>query len=469
MKKENDPSLIPISLTFKESIPEKDEILFDSIDGRVSMIACSPVSARVLNPETGKHEERNVGMIVTMDHIEKSFVDKLAGLSGMEINIFEKNNDLSTGTLASYKKLNPNVFAKNRPTGNNLSGKRIILDNITIGENDYFQGVLSLSGLAGRAGAVAVLYSKEAAKIQVRRMIFTLCIVFFICLILIVPLVLVLDKSFTNPIQESIQKFFTIAAAVSKKSNMVASASRNLAQVTAENSASLETTSSAIEEMSAMMKMMAESAESANRLMNESLTISGNVHERMKSLVESVADVTDASQKSSAVIKAVEQIAFQTNLLALNAAVEAARAGKAGSGFAVVAEEVRKLAADSAKGVQDTIMLIETIDQKIKIISVLVEDSTRAFVENHENTSAVSHLLTDIATASDEQALGIEQINIATNDMEQVVQKNFSNSRKFASAAQELNGQVKQMHRIIDEMRRIAGMRKNPMIRNKGN
>ncbi|MDO9111504.1 MAG: methyl-accepting chemotaxis protein, partial [Desulfatirhabdiaceae bacterium] len=143
---------------------------------------------------------------------------------------------------------------------------------------------------------------------------------------------------------------------------------------------------------------------------------------------------------------------FQTNLLALNAAVEAARAGEAGAGFAVVADEVRNLAMRAADAAKNTASLIEGTVKKVSDGSMLVRTTSDAFSEVAQNAAKVGELVGEIAAASNEQAQGIEQVNIAVTEMDKVTQQNAANAEESASASEELNAQAEELKSFVNEL-----------------
>ena len=239
--------------------------------------------------------------------------------------------------------------------------------------------------------------------------------------------------------------------------NQVSSASQSLAQGASEQASAIEETTSSVEEMASMARQNADSANQASKLMNDAKEVVGGMARATDEMSQAITEIKESSDKTAKIIKTIDEIAFQTNLLALNAAVEAARAGEAGKGFAVVAEEVRNLAQRSAEAARDTAAMIEGSVKNADNGVQVTERVTEALKQTVESSQKVSQLISEIAAASQEQAQGIDQINTAVGQMDQVTQTNAANAEESASASEELSAQAEELNNIVSELMALVG------------
>ena len=238
--------------------------------------------------------------------------------------------------------------------------------------------------------------------------------------------------------------------------NEISQGNANLSQRTEEQSSSLEETASSMEQMTATVKQNSSNADQANQL----ATAARNQAERGGTVtadaVRGMAEINEASKRIADIIGVIDDIAFQTNLLALNAAVEAARAGEQGRGFAVVATEVRTLASRSAAAAKEIKDLIQDSVKKVEDGSHLVSRSGESLNEIVISVKKVSDIVAEIAAASREQSSGIDQVNKAVAQMDQMTQQNAALVEQAAAASNSVADQARTLTALMEGYR-VAG------------
>jgi methyl-accepting chemotaxis protein len=182
----------------------------------------------------------------------------------------------------------------------------------------------------------------------------------------------------------------------------------------------------------------------------------------MGRMSSSINKIKESSDQTAKIVKTIDEIAIQTNLLALNAAVEAARAGEAGRGFAVVAEEVRNLAQRSSQAAKNTAdMIAESVKNAGEGVNI-AEEVSKSFDAIAVSAKKVNDLIAEIAAASQEQSQGIDQVNTAVAQMDQVTQQNAANSEESASAAEELSSQAEELQSMVAQFALSQAAQKKP-------
>jgi methyl-accepting chemotaxis protein len=295
--------------------------------------------------------------------------------------------------------------------------------------------------------------TKAGIEENVQRVLMLIGMTTLILLAVVMTGVFIISRrSIAKPINHVIEALNEASGQVTSASAQVSSASHQLAEGAGNQASSLEETSSALEEMSAMTRQNADNATQADNLMKEANMVVTKANESMHGLNTSMEEILKASEEISEIVKAIDEIAFQTNLLALNAAVEAARAGEAGVSFAVVADEVRNLATRAAHSAKNTADLIEGTEKKVKDGAKLVTTTNEAFNEVVTSAAKVGELVGEIASASNEQAQGIEQVNRAIVEMDKVTQQNAANAEDSASSSEEMNAQAEKMKGVVEDL-----------------
>jgi methyl-accepting chemotaxis protein len=205
-----------------------------------------------------------------------------------------------------------------------------------------------------------------------------------------------------------------------------------------------------MEEMTTTVKQNADSAARANQMAEATRAQAEKGGQVVGQAVAAMNEINVSSHKISDIITTIDGIAFQTNLLALNAAVEAARAGEQGRGFAVVAAEVRSLAQRSANAAKEIKGLIDDSVAKVGVGSKLVEQSGATLSEIVTSVKKVSDLVADIASASQEQSSGIDQVNRAVVQMDEMTQQNAALVEEAAAAARSLEDQARLLAQLME-------------------
>ena len=245
----------------------------------------------------------------------------------------------------------------------------------------------------------------------------------------------------------------TSTSQVAGGAKQVADGAQALAQGSTQQAASIQQLSSTISTIADKTKLNAETAE---RTVQLSEIIRQNAEKgnlRMEEMMIAVRDINEASQSISKIIKTIDDIAFQTNILALNAAVEAARAGQHGAGFAVVAEEVRNLAAKSAAAAKETEYMIQNSMEKVEYGSCIAGETASSLSEIVSGINESGHLIREIGLASEEQTLGISQINIGIDQVAQVIHHNSATAQESAAASEQMSAQTSVLHGLISHFR----------------
>jgi methyl-accepting chemotaxis protein len=225
----------------------------------------------------------------------------------------------------------------------------------------------------------------------------------------------------------------------------IAAGNNDLSQRTEEQASSLEETASSMEELTSTVRQNADNAKQANQLALGASDIASKGGAVVGQVVTTMDSINASSHKIVDIISVIDGIAFQTNILALNAAVEAARAGEQGRGFAVVAAEVRNLAQRSAAAAKEIKMLIGDSVEKVEGGSRLVAQAGKTMEEIVSSIRRVTDIMSEITAASSEQSQGIEQVNTAITQMDEVTQQNAALVEEAAAAAESLEEQAQNL------------------------
>lgn len=259
---------------------------------------------------------------------------------------------------------------------------------------------------------------------------------------LVLWLTRVLGLSIGRPIVQTTERLLEDASRSAEEAAVVRKSAATVANGSSSQAASLEETSATLEEISSMARSNVDNARRAQSSAGETRTAAEMGSEQMSQLTEAMNALRESSKDVTRIIKTIDEIAFQTNILALNAAIEAARAGSAGAGFAVVAEEVRTLAQRSADAARETNEKINAAGARTVAGIEITESAANTLRSILEKAREVETLVTNIAEASREQDTGIGQIAEAVHQIDEVTQRNAASAEETSASAHELENRA---------------------------
>ncbi|MEH6459470.1 methyl-accepting chemotaxis protein [Chitinimonas sp. JJ19] len=260
-------------------------------------------------------------------------------------------------------------------------------------------------------------------------------------------------RSMNDGLLQIVGDIRTSVETINTASQEIAAGNIDLSQRTEEQAASLEETAASMEELTSTVKQNAENAREANRLAEGASGIAQKGGEAVGQVVTTMAEINESSKKIVDIIGVIDGIAFQTNILALNAAVEAARAGEQGRGFAVVAGEVRSLAQRSAAAAKEIKSLIGDSVERVTVGTAQVDRAGITMEEVVGSIRKVTGIMGDISNASAEQSSGIEQVNTAVTQMDEVTQQNAALVEEAAAAAGSLQDQARLLMEAVNRFK----------------
>jgi methyl-accepting chemotaxis protein len=246
--------------------------------------------------------------------------------------------------------------------------------------------------------------------------------------------------------------------AIATASSEIAAGNLDLSSRTEQQAGSLEETASSMEELTSTVRQNADNARQANQLAVSASAVAVRGGEEVAQVVDTMSEINTSARKIVDIIGVIDGIAFQTNILALNAAVEAARAGEQGRGFAVVATEVRNLAQRSAVAAKEIKVLIDDSVGKVDAGSKLVQKAGATMNEVVSSVQRVGDIIGEITLASAEQSAGIDQVNQAIAQMDEVTQQNAALVEEAAAAA----GALQEQAAGLSEMVRVFKLEEAP-------
>lgn len=275
-------------------------------------------------------------------------------------------------------------------------------------------------------------------------------------------------KGVIQPLDRAVTSLSSDAGELIQTADGFSATSESLSEGAQHQAASIEKISAALEEISSMTRKNADSAAQTNAIMIDNAKSVSEGSEAVGKMSEAMGEIKKSSDQIGQILNVIEGIAFQTNLLALNAAVEAARAGEAGKGFAVVADEVRNLSQRSAQAARDTAVLISGSIEKISHGALIADDIKERFSGITKSTGRIAEMVGEISTATNEQAMGIDQVNNSIAQIDKITQENSGNAEQSARASRDLiaNSQrtmeaVEKLNLTLDKMMGRKGHRES--------
>jgi methyl-accepting chemotaxis protein len=249
----------------------------------------------------------------------------------------------------------------------------------------------------------------------------------------------------------------TGADRVAGAATQVCSNSQSLAQCSSEQAAALQETSASMQRMNSVTHHNTDNSKSMVSLMEESATVVASAERTVRELSVAMQDITKSGEKTTKVVKIIDNIAFQTKILSLNAAVEAARAGAAGAGFAIVAEQVGRLAAECADAAHSTAEMVDDTISRVREGGAKLGRTAEAIQKVVQYSEKIKTLVDEVNLGSQEQARGIDQVSNAVIQMREMTQQTAGNAQETASAGEELDSYSEALNKIVHELDRLVG------------
>lgn len=308
-----------------------------------------------------------------------------------------------------------------------------------------------------QGGVLSLTYDLSDLRSALERLRIYMAVGTLLLLLVVSSMIhLVMRRIVSMPINGIVEHLTRSSSLIASAADKASHASQSLSGSASQEAASLTQTSASLESISAVTASTAQNASAADRLMSEASQVFEGANQRMGELTAAMSQISRANDETRRIIKTIDAIAFQTNLLALNAAVEAARAGDAGAGFAVVANEVRSLAKRAAEAAHETTALLDGTQTKVATGVELVRLTGKSFGQAASQAQGTAALLREIAQASKDQAVSIQEVTTAVQELDEVTQQNAGDAEQAAHIAEQMQDQSAQLNGEVSSLLRLV-------------